>query len=368
MEPDSSARAARAHLNAAGTSWPKPEPVRRAVAELDALHPAEWGERFERDHHALAELVGADPTRVLPTPGCTSALSLALADLPWAPGDRLLISSLEHHALMRPAELLGRRGVELVSIPMAGSDPLDLDRLEVELRRGARCVALSHASNVTGALFPVAEVIELAHRHGAVVLVDAAQTAGWMPLPERADLVAFSGHKGPQAPLGIGVLRVAPGVAMRTPSAVCTLDAGPSCAPMPGYCDAGSVSRGPLAGLAAGLRWMAERPDALEHARGQVGLLEEVARAAGARIHGPALARRMPTLALTSDRDPGAMARALAAEGVVASGGLQCAPAAHEALGTAPGGVLRLSVGPTLPDAALGHAASALERVLSSAV
>lgn len=351
----------RAYLNSAGTSWPKPDVVHAAVRELTESDPTEWAARFDRDLGAVAAALSVEPSRLLPTPGCTSALALALADLPWEPGDRLLVSSMEHHGLMRPAELLGRRGVEVVRIPPAGDRPLDLEVLRSELRRGARCVALSHAVNVTGALLPVAEVLELAR--DAVVLVDAAQTAGWLPLPA-ADLVAFAGHKGPHAPWGIGGLVARPGLAMVTPAAVCTLDAGPVCAPMPGYCDAGSVDRAALAGLAAGLGWMGTRTDALARARDQVAALETVLREKGARVHGPPGAERMPTVAFTADRPVAELGQALAAAEVIVSAGLQCSPIAHETLGTAPGGVVRLSVGPLVPDAAIDAAAETLRALL----
>jgi len=353
----------RAYLNCAGTSWPKPEPVRDAVREVTESEPTAWAARFERDLHAVAEALAVDPSRLLPTPGCTSALALGLADLPWEPGDRLLVSSMEHHGLMRPVELLTRRGVEVVRIPPAGERPLDLEALERELHRGARGVALSHAVNVTGALLPIAEASALAHAHDAVVLVDAAQTAGWLPLPT-ADLVAFAGHKGPQAPWGIGGLVARPGLAMVTPAAVCTLGDGPSCAPMPGYCDAGSVDRVALAGLAAGLRWMADQDYALERARVQVSLLETRVRHKGGTVLGPPSGERMPTVAFTTDRPVAELGQALAAEGIIASAGLQCSPVAHETLGTAPDGVVRLSVGPLVTDDAIDATIEVLDAVL----
>ncbi len=353
----------RAYLNSAGTSWPKPEPVHAAVRALTESEPTAWAERFEEDLAAVAEGLAVEPARLLPTPGCTSALALALADLPWEAGDRLLVSSMEHHGLMRPAELLSRRGVEVVTLPPAGERPLDLDALERALVRGGRCVALSHAANVTGALLPVDEAIALAHAHDAVVLVDAAQTAGWLPLPA-ADLVAFAGHKGPHAPWGVGGLVARPGLAMVTPAAVCTLDDGPACAPMPGYCDAGSVDRIALAGLAAGLQWMQTQNAALERAREQVAALEAVVRAKGARVLGPPGPERMPTVAFTTDRPVAELGAELADAGVIVSAGLQCSPAAHETLGTAPDGAVRLSVGPLVTATAIDAAIATLERVL----
>jgi len=351
----------RAYLNAAGTSWPKPEAVHAAAADVTESDPMSWATRFERDHAAVAEGFGVPAARLLLTPGCTSALALGLADMPWAAGDRLLVSSFEHHGLMRPAELLARRGVEVVRIPPAGDRPFDLDALEAELERGARCVAISQAVNVTGALLPVREILALAAARGSAVLVDAAQTAGWLPLPD-ADVVTVAGHKGPHAPWGIGALIVRSGLAMVTPAAVCSLDDGPACAPMPSYCDAGSVNRSALAGLAAGLAWMSKREGALARARAQVAAIEALVRARGATVHGPPSEERMPTLAIGGP--VAELGRALRAEGIVVSAGLHCSPAAHETLGTGPGGLVRISVGPLVEDDAIDHACAVLGRLL----
>jgi selenocysteine lyase/cysteine desulfurase len=282
------------------------------------------------------------------------------------------VSGLEHHALSRPAELLSSRGVERVVVPPAPPEPIDLGRLEAELARGrVRLVAVTAACNVTGERLPVERIVALAHAQGALCLVDAAQLAGWEPLEcDRlgADLVAFAGHKGPQGPRGIGGLYVAPGLSMRSPAASCDAPATRACAAMPGYCDVGSLDRVALAGLAAGLRWLAEpaRAQRLAEARGRIArLAAAVADLPGFVLHGPSAAEaRMPTLAVTcASRSPAQLARDLAARGIVASAGLQCAPLAHASLGTAPEGVLRLSVGVGNGDADVDAAAEALRAV-----
>ena len=125
------------YLNQAGTSWPKPAPVRAAVAGALASDPTSWSERFAMEHGAVAAAFGVpDPARLVLAPACTSALAVAVADLPWEAGDRALASALEHHALHRPLTALAARGVELTTIPRAGSEPFALDALERELARG----------------------------------------------------------------------------------------------------------------------------------------------------------------------------------------------------------------------------------------
>ena len=358
------------YLNHAGTSWPKPEAVRAAVREALASDPASWPEAFETHHRSVADALGVDdPTRLLLTPGCTSALAVAVADHPWRSGDRVLCSSFEHHGLHRQLVGLEARGVEVEVLPPGPGGPVDLEALDRALDSGGvRLVATTAACNVTGELLPIPEVVERARAGGALALVDAAQVAGWMPLPE-ADLVTFAGHKGPQAPWGIGGLIAAPGVELDSPGARCELPPPgapePACSTLPGYCDVGSVDRLALAGLAAGLRWLAEPEQArrLERARART---ERLARALlelpGTTLHGPPeAARRLPTVAATSGKwAPAELAAALAARGVQASAGLQCAPLAHRTLGTDPGGVLRFSAGPSTTDAEVDRAVKAL--------
>lgn len=361
------------YLNHAGTSWPKPEPVRRAVAAALGAPADGWAEELEASHARVARAFGvSEPERLLLTPGCTSALSLAFADFAWEAGDRVLTSSLEHHALQRPALALQHRGVELVHVPRAADGPLDLDALRGELRRGrARVVAMTGACNVTGELLPLADVTRLAHEHGARVLVDGAQIAGWLPIDLAAsgvDVFTFAGHKGLQAPWGLGGLFVAAGVPMAPVGATCELPSGaapPACPTMPGYCDAGSVDRAALAGLVAALDWLEEPAAAgrLERARGRTERLAAALEVRpGVRLHGRRdPAARLPTVAFTREgASVEELARAFERRGVTVGAGLQCAPLAHGALGTAPDGVVRLSAGPMTTD---GDVERALEVV-----
>ena len=362
-----------AYLNHAGTSWPKPEPVQRAVESALRSDPCDWPDDFDRQHRRVAEGFGVrDQGRLLLTPGCTQALSLAIADHAWIPGDRIVTSRLEHHAVQRPVALLERAGVEPVRIPRATDGPFDLDVLADVLRAGSvRVVAVTAACNVTGELLPVTEIATLAHEHGALCLVDAAQTAGWLPYDLSTlgvDLFAFAGHKGLQGPWGLGGLYVAPHVALSSPAAACELpEPGEpvACATMPGYCDAGSVDRTALAGLVAALGWLAspERTERLARARRQVerfaGALEQ---RPDARVLGMRSAEaRLPTLAFAFEHMPlGDAASAFSRAGVTVAAGLQCAPLAHEELGTAPAGTLRLSAGPATGDAEIDRALSVL--------
>jgi len=346
----------RVYLNHAGTSWPKPARVREAVAAAMAPEAeARWDDDFARQHARLAATFGLRAEALLLTPGCTSALALALGDFAWRGGEAAVVDGLAHQALYGPVLRLRRRGVEVEVIGLRDGG-LDLDALAGRLARAPRValVALSAGANVTGALLPYEEVIALAHEHGARVLLDAAQTVGWLPLDLPAlgaDMVAFGGHKGLQGPWGIGGLYVAEGVPMRPPR-----DESPPARPT--YCDGGSVDRAALAGLAAAVSAGAHD---LARARNHVVRLQGAIEAGGGGVVGPRDPQaRLPTVAFTTSRPAVATARALATAGLVVSGGQQCAPLAHATLGTGPHGVVRMSVGPQTTEEAIDLAVACI--------
>lgn len=366
------------YLNQAGTSWPKPEPVREAVREALIAPVDSWAHRLDEQHETVCRAFGITQTdRLLLTPGATSALSAAILDHEWQPGDQLITSRFEHHAVVRPADLLTTRGVTVTAIPPGDGAALSVDELRAELGKGkTRLVAITAASNVTGDILPYEEVVQLAHEFGALCLIDASQTAGWIPIDVQAlgvDLLAFTAHKALQGVWGVGGLYVAPTVAMFSPNAVCELPKsgeGRSCAPMPGYCDVGSIDRPALAGLVAGIEWLSEpeNKDRLERARDQVRMFEARLRAFDSVvIHAHTdVVKRLPTIALTVEgRDLSALAAELAIAGVIASAGFQCAAQAHETLGTHASGVLRFSFGPGNGPGDAEWAVERLARVLA---
>lgn len=370
------------YLNHAGTSWPKAPPVPAAMMDVLGGDPLEWGARFDRAHRRIARFFGArDPARLLLAPACTSALAVGVADHDWQVGDRVVISGLEHHALHRPALALAERGVEVHVAPRSADGPLSLGALEGILRAGnVRMVALCAASNITGELLPYREAADLAHAHGALFLLDAAQIAGWVPLDVSEgwiDVLAFAGHKGLQGPWGIGGLHVSPGVAMRSPAAQCEIPiagappAPRGCATMPGYCDVGSVDRAALMGLEAAVEWLSapEQAGRLAAARARIAELRRgLVGLPGVTLFGTAdMEKSMPVAAFTvAGRSPAGIAAALAERGVVVAGGLACAPLAHETLGTGPEGVVRASAGPGTTAAeieeVIGHLSDVLRR------
>lgn len=341
------------YVNNAGTTWPKPDGVREAVAAALEADPVDAADRFRAAHERIARFLGVrEPGRLLLTPSCTGALAVALADLPWKAGDVVVTSALEHHALAGPVERLVRdRGVSHRSIPYRAGTPLDLEILRDFLRDGGvRLVAVTAASNVTGEVLPVRGIVELAHEHGARCLVDAAQTVGVLPVNVAAmgaDILTFAGHKGPLGPPGIGGLWAAPAVRFESPRAVCDITAGAACAPFPTYCDVGSTNLPAAAGLAAGMSWL-EGPGrgaperARKLARRLAGALQE---RPGVVLFGGPEAERTATVSFRLESLPVQEAEAFFRKrSILLRAAAHCAPMALEAIGS-PGGTIRVSFG-----------------------
>ncbi len=169
-------------------------------------------ELYEDARRAVAGLIGADPQEVIFTRGTTESLNLlaySLGEARVGRGDEILATVMEHHANLVPwQELARRKGARLIAAGITPEGELDLDDLKRKLSPRTKIVAVTHVSNVLGTVNPIPEIAELAHRVGAVLVVDAAQSVPHMPVRVGelgCDFLAFSGHKM-LGPTGIGVL------------------------------------------------------------------------------------------------------------------------------------------------------------------
>lgn len=368
------------YLNHAGTSWPKPSCVLDATQKAAGLQLSELDARFDAQHGVIAQFFGAqNKERLLLTPGCTSSIGLALADIVLPHGSKIVTSSFEHHAMHRNLLHKVSQGYQLEIIPPALNSCFDLQRLEQTLQAGdVGLVAVCSASNVTGHLLPIDSIAKLAKEYEALVVVDGAQTVGWLNHQldsSDIDVFAFGGHKGLLAPWGIGGLYVREGVPMATPSAVCQLpdnsnieneEKPKSCSVMPGYCDGGSVDRMALAGLAASLNWIGKVEERLLVALAlTTRILDAINSLPGVIVYGwGQRERQLPTIAFNiRDLNTHQLAEMLRERGIQAAVGLQCSPMAHQVLGTEPDGVVRMSVGALTTEAEVDQVVEVLENL-----
>lgn len=352
------------YLNNAGTTWPKPEVVNSAMKQFIELTPDKWLQVFNDGIGTATSFFGINnPDRFLFTQSCTQSMAIAFSDFPWEKGDRLIISEMEHHALSRWMYKLQReQGVDGTLIPRNHDGPLDLNVLEKELKKGARMVAMSMASNVTGEVLPYEEVLDLCRKYEAVSLLDGAQLAGLIPIDIRSldpDIFVFAGHKAPLGPQGIGGLYISENVSMVCPSAACEITPGLNkSAIFPTYCDTGSAPMGAIAGLSAGLNWIedygwdqlvSQREMLSKKLREGLQAIDsiEIVGAADYERYTGAVSIGSSKLSLAEINE-----KLWKENEIKGSYGFQCAPLAHEALRTHEKGTLRFSVGPlnTLED------------------
>ncbi|NLV32822.1 MAG: aminotransferase class V-fold PLP-dependent enzyme [Acidobacteria bacterium] len=378
------------YLDHAATSWPKPPEVLRAMAaflERAGGNPGRSGHRLSLEagrivydaREAVASLFGApDPLRVLFTLNATQALNLALSGL-LGPGDHVVATGMEHNAVMRPLRHLESGGVRLTVVPCSRDGSLDPGRMAAAIGPSTRLVVMTHASNVTGTILPVSDVARAAHARGALLLVDAAQTAGVLPIDMQLtgiDLLAFTGHKGLQGPPGTGGLilgegvpasRMAPlvrgGTGSRSEHEIQPED-------FPDKFESGTLNGPGIAGLGAGIRWVLDRGiDALRARELELAraLAEGIRNIAGVAVYGPENPEERTSIVsfTAAGRRPSEIGLRLDDEfGILCRVGLHCAPAAHRTIGTFPEGTVRLALGAATGMAEVEAAVAAVRKVL----
>jgi cysteine desulfurase/selenocysteine lyase len=380
------------YLDNAATSWPKPPEVLKAmtdVLELAGGNPGRSGHRLSvaaaREVYNAREDIASffnvdDPLRIIFTANATHAINVALKGL-LKPGDHVVTSSIEHNAVMRPLRGLEKQGVRLSIVPCAANGSLDVRDVVRAMNSRTRLVAIIHASNVMGTILPVAEVASVAHKAGALLLVDAAQTAGAIPIDMPAtgiDFLAFTGHKELQGPPGIGGLAIGEnvdvsqidppvrgGTGSRSESEEQPDD-------LPDKFESGTLNLVGIAGLHAGIQWVSDRGiDKIRaHLKGLTqALINGLSELPGIKVYGPLDAnskvgivsfnvqhKRVSEVGLKLDEEYGILCRV----------GLHCAPAAHKTMGSFPEGTIRLAPGvfTTLDD--ISTTLRAIEQVIHS--
>ncbi len=355
------------YLDNAATTLQKPpcvtEAVVRALGTLGnsgrGVHGGSLaaGRTVYHARETLAALFGFDaPERVVFTANSTEALNIAIFGL-FGPGDHVISTDLEHNSVLRPLYRLREGGMEVDFVPadrMGNIDYADFARL---LRPNTRAVVCTHASNLTGNTLDLARIGAFCREHGLLLVVDASQTAGSLPISMKtcpADVLCFTGHKSLMGPQGTGGLLVRRGVEIRPlltgGTGVQTyLEHQPE--EYPTRLEAGTLNGHGLAGLSAAAEWIMQIGVETVHAREDAlarRFHEGVRSIPGVTVYGDfSQAVRAPIVTLNiGDYDSGEVSDWLAQDyGIATRSGAHCAPRMHRALGTERQGAVRFSFG-----------------------
>ncbi|MDX2147849.1 MAG: aminotransferase class V-fold PLP-dependent enzyme [Planctomycetota bacterium] len=379
------ARPERLYLDNAATSSPKPEAVFRAMMAYasglgattgrGAYAEAREGGRLVRQcRQRLARLLGGrsvidSPDNVVFTLNTSDALNLAIHGVVLAARRRLpgrsihlIATEMDHNSVLRPCAALARQGVEWTCVPVnPRTQTPDADAIVAAIRPDTVMVCVNHASNVTGAILPVEPIARVCRERGVLLLVDAAQSAGHVPIDVDSmgiDLLAFPGHKGLLGPQGTGGLIIRPGVEDRVDAVRqggtgnrSELDEQPTF--LPDKYEPGSQNTPGIIGLSEGVAWILDRgvsslrAHEMELCGAMLGQRERLA-SAGFELLGDSSPPES-RIAVFSFVHPLLDAHTLATllelqSGVLCRAGLHCAPRIHRAMGSQ-SGALRLSFG-----------------------
>ncbi len=358
------------YLDQAATSFPKAPGVADRMADYLThvganVNRGVYGAAQQAEltvlgvRQGLCELFGfADPTHVVLTPGNTWGLNLVLAGA-LRPGDHCIVSGMEHNAVMRPLHRLAGQGVTFDRIPCDGEGFLDLAALEKLFRPNTKLVVLAHASNVSGTLQDAAAVGRLCAARGVPFCLDAAQTAGHLPLSFGGlglSALSVPAHKGLLGPQGLGALLLAPAFAKALDPTVTggtgsASDSEEQPVYMPDKFEPGTQNLPGIYGWSAALDYLRKvgvetiRAHDLALSRRFLAGLGDIP---GVTLVGPTdPARRVGVFSLDFvGQDNAEVAWRLEADyGIQTRCGLHCAPATHRTLGTFPRGTVRFSTG-----------------------
>lgn len=344
------------YLDNGATSFHKPPAVGRAVAEAmgRCANPGRGGyeaameasRRLYDCRETAAELFDCAPEQVVLTSNCTHGLNIAIHSLV-KPGSRVVVSGFEHNAVTRPLHALGAK------ITVAGRKLFDwedtLEAFDRELGRGAEAAVFTHVSNVFGYILPVEEMAKLCRERGVPFILDAAQSAGTLPVKLRslgADFIAMPGHKGLLGPQGTGLLLCAGEARPLMQGGTGTASIQQEMpADLPERLEAGTLNVPGYAGLTEGMRYL-QRQGMEAIFRREHRQLERCAAGLerlGLRVfRGP---HQAATVSFVPDMGCEEAAEMLAKQGIAVRAGFHCAPFAHESAGTLDTGTVRVSFG-----------------------
>ena len=344
------------YLDNGATSFHKPAAVRRAV--MDAMqrcaNPGRGGyvasmeaaNTVYRCRELAGELFDCEADHVVFTSNCTHGLNIAIGTLV-KPGANVVISGFEHNAVTRPLHALGAK------LHIAGRKLFDwddtLESFDQALQQGVDAAIFTHVSNVFGYILPVEQLAAMCRERGIPFIIDAAQSAGSLPVSLRAlgaDFIAMPGHKGLLGPQGTGLLLCG---SLPQPLLYGGTGSESIRQEMPDYLpdrlEAGTLNVPGIAGLWAGLRYIKQTgtENILQREQAQVKNCVAGLRKLGMQVYaGP---HQAGTVSFVPGMDCETAAERLGRLGIAVRAGLHCAPLAHESAGTLQTGTVRVSFG-----------------------
>ena len=379
------------YLDNASTSFPKAPTVATAMSD----YITNRGININRGSYALAYDVediiyttrqrlktlfnGHDPSHVIFTQNVTMSLNMVIKGLLKA-GDHVLVSSMEHNAVMRPLTQLLDKGITFDTIPCDSSGSIQMDAIELLIRPNTVALIINHASNVCGTIQPLESIGPICKAHNLQFIVDAAQTAGVIPIDMKAchiDALCFTGHKGLLGPQGIGGIILTKEMAQTlTPliaggtGSFSHLETMPT--HMPDAFEAGTLNLPGIIGLNEGLSYIESQGMENIHNHELAltqAFLEGLQEIEHINVIGKQnLQDRTAVVSITIDgMDPANIAYELESTyHIMTRVGLHCAPRAHQTLGTYPEGTVRFSFGYTNTHEDVESALSALHRIVKN--
>ena len=379
------------YLDNASTSFPKAPTVATAMSD----YITNRGININRGSYALAYDVediiyttrqrlntlfnGHDPSHVIFTQNVTMSLNMVIKGLLKA-GDHVLVSSMEHNAVMRPLTQLLNKGITFDIIPCDKTGSIQLESMDSLIRPNTVAMIINHASNVCGTIQPLESIGSICKDHNLQFIVDAAQTAGVIPIDVKAchiDALCFTGHKGLLGPQGIGGIILTKEMAQTlTPliaggtGSFSHLETMPT--HMPDAFEAGTLNLPGIIGLNEGLSYIESQGMENIHNHELAltqAFLEGLQSIDVVNIIGKQdIQDRTAVVSITIDSmDPASIAYELESNyHIMTRVGLHCAPRAHQTLGTYPEGTVRFSFGYANTHEDVESALSALHRILKN--
>ncbi len=375
------------YLDNAATSFPKPEVVYQTLdrfARTSLANPGRAGHKMamaaertlDECRHSLNQFFsGEGVERWIFTYNCTDGLNLAIKGVV-KPGDHVITSDLEHNSVSRPLRKLEKDGVITLTRLASHEGYLDPEDVRSAIGPKTSLVALTHASNVLGTVQPIEAIGTIVRESGALFLVDAAQSAGVVPIDLKAtaiDFLVFPGHKALYGPTGTGAVYVGPRArpnAWREGGTGGDSSSETQPQQLPYFLEGGTPNVLGLAGLAAGIAWVAERGVEVGR-KHEVDLLQKVVDWAEANEGWSIAGRWEPathvgalSLIVPDGITPQELGGILDSSfDIAVRPGLHCSPYTHRALGTFPDGTLRISPGPFSQEAEIDSLLNALSEI-----